>query len=87
MVWKFFDGRSKEILGSGANNRGNLIVNSQLAKELQKPIIKNFKRRKAYSSYKDNVWSADLADMTLFGKFNKGIKYLLCVIDLFSRYA
>ena len=40
-----------------------------------------------YSSYKDNIWGVDLADMSLISKFNKGIKYLLCVIDLFSRYA
>ena len=35
----------------------------------------------------DNIWGVDLADMTLISKFNKGIKYLLCVIDLFSRYS
>ena len=40
-----------------------------------------------YSSFKDNIWDADLADMSLISKFNKGIKYLLCVIDLFSRNA
>ena len=40
-----------------------------------------------YSSYKDIIWGVDLADMSLISKFNKGIKYLLCVIDLFSRYA
>ena len=40
-----------------------------------------------YSSFKDNIWGVDLADLTLIRKFNKGIKYLLCVIDLFSRYA
>ena len=40
-----------------------------------------------YSSFKDNIWGVDLADMSLISKFNKGIKYLLCVIDLFSRYA
>ena len=40
-----------------------------------------------YSGYKDNIWGVDLADMTLISKFNKGIKYLLYVIDLFSRYA
>ena len=39
------------------------------------------------SSFKDNIWGVDLADMQLISKFNKGIKYLLCVIDLFSRYA
>ena len=44
-------------------------------------------RRRVYSSFKDNIWGADLADMQLLSKFNKGIKYLLCVIDLFSMYA
>ena len=39
------------------------------------------------SSFKDNIWGVDLADMSLISKFNKGIKYLLCVIDLFSKYA
>ena len=39
-----------------------------------------------HSSFKDNIWGVDLADMTLISRFNKGIKYLLCVIDLFSRY-
>ena len=40
-----------------------------------------------YSLFKDNIRGVDLADMTLISKFNNGIKYLLCVIDLFSRYA
>ena len=49
MVYKFFNERTKR---SGINNKGNLIVNSQLAEELHKPIIKKFKRRKVYSSFK-----------------------------------
>ena len=53
MVYKFFNERTK---GSGINNKGNLLVNSQLAEEVHKPIIKNFKRRKVYSSFKDNIW-------------------------------
>ena len=80
MVWTFFDGRSKKVLGSD-------IEKKKLADELHKPIIKKFKRRKVYSSFKDNIWGVDLADMQLISKFNKGVKYLLCVIDLFSRYA
>ena len=53
MVYNFFNERTK---GSGINNKGNLFVNSQLAEEFHKPIIKNFKRRKVYSSFKDNIW-------------------------------
>ena len=77
MVYKFFDKRTK---GCGVNNK-------ILAEELHKPIIKNLERRKVYSSFTDNIWGVDLADMSLISKFNKGIKYLLCVIDLFSRYS
>ena len=40
-----------------------------------------------YSSSKDNIWGADLADMQLLGKFNKGFRFLLCIIDIFSKYA
>ena len=57
-----------------------------LANELHKPIIRKFNKLKVYSSFKDNIWGADLADMQLLSKFNKGIKYLLCVIDLFPKY-
>ena len=53
MVYKFFNERTK---GSGINNKGNLLVNSQLAEEVHKPIIKKFKRSKVYSSFKDNIW-------------------------------
>ena len=77
MVYKFFD----EI------TKGSAINNEKLAEKLHKPIIKNFKKRKVYSSFKDNLWDVDLAETTLISKFNKGIKYALCVIDLFSRYS
>ena len=61
--------------------------NEQLAKELHKLIIRNFKKRTAYSGFKDNIWGVDLADMQSLSKYNKGIKYLLCAIDLFSKDA
>ena len=68
-------------------SKGGSILNKQLANELLKLIIRKFKRRKVYSSYKDNVCGVDLADMQSINKYNKGIKYLLCVIDLFSKYS
>ena len=40
-----------------------------------------------YSPFKDNLWGADLADMQLISKFNKGVRFLLCVIDNFSKCA
>ena len=47
----------------------------QLANELNRKIIRKFKRRKVYSSFRDNIWGVDLADMS---KYNRGIRYLLC---------
>ena len=40
-----------------------------------------------YSAFKDNIWGADLADIQLISKFNKGFRFFLCVIDIFSKYA
>ena len=73
MVYKFFDKKT----GSGAH------VNEQLAKELHKPVIKKFKRRKVYARFKDNILAADLAEMESLPSKNKNVKYLLCVIDIF----
>ena len=89
MIYKFFDKRSSDSgrpLSSAsliADNKENI----QVAAELHKPIIRKFKERKVYSSFRDNIWGADLADMQLISKSNKGFRFLLCVIDIFSKYA
>ena len=89
MVYKFFDKNSQ---GSGRplSSASQLVTNKeniQLSDELHKPIITKFKTRKVYSSFRDNIWGVDLADMQLLSKFNKGFRFLLCVIDIFSKYA
>ena len=72
MVYKFFD---KKNTGSGI-------------KSMQKnEIIRKFKKRKVYSTFKYNISGADLADMQLIIKFNKALIFLLCVIDILSKYA
>ena len=58
-----------------------------MANELYKTIIRKFKKKKVYSSFRDNIWGVDLADMQSLSKYKKGIKYLSCAIDLFSKYA
>ena len=83
MVYKFFD--EKSTGGSIANNE--IKQNLQLAKELHKPIIRKFKKEKVYSGFRCNAWGADLADMQLIRKFNRGFRFLLCVIDIFSKCA
>ena len=57
-----------------------------LAEELHKPVRRKFKRRRVLVNGIDKIWAADLADMQAFSKFNRGIKYLLAVIDVFSKY-
>ena len=58
-----------------------------LADELHKPIKRKFQKRHVIVVGIDDTWSADLVDMTSFAIFNKGIKYLLRIIDIFSKYA
>ena len=77
---KLFD---KKTADSGVKS---MSKNEQLAEELHKYIIKKFKKRKVYSAFKDNIWGADLANMQLIRKFNKGFRFFLCVIDIFSKY-
>ena len=93
MAYKFFDSKvaspDKKSVGSGAKHVNTKLIpqNEQLADELHKPIIRNFEKPKVYSIFKDNIWDVDLADMQLLSKYNKGIRFLLCVIDIFSKYA
>ena len=61
--------------------------NEKLAEELLKPVIQKKLKKRVYSWFKDNIWGVDLADMQLINRFNKGSRFLLCVIDLFSKYA
>ena len=85
MVYNFFD---KKSMGSGFKKLKNTARSSSiLADELHKPIIRKFDKRKVHSQFKDNIWGVDLADMQSLRRKNKGIKYLLCAIDLYSKYA
>ena len=81
MVYKFF---GKETSGSGTKNEN--IPNKELANDLHKPIIRKFNKRKVHSPSIDNIWRPDLADAQLISKFNKGFRFLLCVIGIYSKY-
>ena len=82
MVYKFFD---KKTSGNGIKNEN--MSDKQLAEEFHKPIIKKLKKRKLQSPFIDNIWGADIADMQLINKFNKGICFFLGIINIFSKYA
>ena len=94
MVYDFCD----KISSSATTSRGAIkskIMSNQcpsdlatrpLAEQLQ-PFIRKFEKRKVYSFFKDNIWDADLLGMQLIGKYNKGIRLLLCVIDIYNKCA
>ena len=58
----------------------------QLAEELHKPITRNFRKRRVISYGVDKIWAVDLVEMQKYSKWNKGLKYLLMVADVFSKY-
>ena len=66
--------------------QNEIISNKELAGESQKPIIRKLNKRKAHSHFISNIWGADLAEMQLVSKFNKGSRFLLCVIDIYTKY-
>ena len=99
MIYKFFDSKvapldKKTMSGKGNANHTTKHSslertenNKFLAEELHKPVIKKFNKREVYSQFKDNIWGVHLADMQSLSRKNKSIKYLLCAIDLHSKYA
>ena len=76
ILYKFF----------GKKIRLRATVNEELVEQLHNPVIKKFKRRKIYATFKDNIWAADLAEMGSLSSKNQGVKYLLCVVDVFTKY-
>ena len=82
MVYKFFD---KKSAGSGVNIP--LEFNEQLAKRITQTNYQTILKKKSLFWIRDNIWGTDLADMQLISKFNKAFRFLLCVIDIFSKHA
>ena len=88
MAYKPFDKKSDTRANKFSATHKWTSINSenqQLAKELPKTIIKTFRKCKTYSSFRDNIWGADLADVQLMNKYNKEIRFLLCVTDIFRK--
>ena len=70
----------KHIMGLGID------WSNQLANGLHKPVRRQFDKRTAFAKQVDDMWTADLVDMSPFSRSNKGYKYFLAVIDVFSKY-
>ena len=77
---------TKRKLGLGKKNAQNLTWQEKLADELHKPIRRNFPKRRVIVHNVDDIWCSDLVDMQKLSKWNKGYKYLLMVLDLFSKF-
>ena len=74
--------RSKRKLGLGVENHNKI-----LSEELHKPKRKNYIRRKIIVNHIDEIFAADLVEMQKFTKLNKGYRYLITCIDIFSKYS
>ena len=87
MACKFFDKKSS---GSVVVTKSATEPNDQLANELQIEVIRKFKRRKVYSSFRDNMWGVDLAHMQSLSKYNKGTNiycvHLICFINMHELF-
>ena len=81
MVYIFFDTKT-----SGGSVKNEIIFNKELAEKLHKPTIRKFEKRKLHSPFIDNIFGTDPADMQL-GKFKFRFRFLLCIIDIYSKYA
>jgi hypothetical protein len=63
-----------------------ILWSDDLAEELHRPIVRHFRKRRVYVRGIDEIWGADLVEMQAFAEYNDGIKYLLTVIDIFSKF-
>ena len=61
-----------------------------IAEDLQKLIIRKIEKLKLYLSLKDNIWSADIADMLLISTFNKEFRFyyelILLVVNMHGLF-
>ena len=72
---------TKQKLGMGNN-----FTMEDLSEELNKPVTHKFKRKKTIVNYIDHIHSADLVDMKMYSKINKGYNYIFTNIDILSKY-
>ena len=74
----------KNTLGSVVTSE--IIPYQQLLEELDKPIIRKFKKRKVHSSFIDNIGGVDVSDMQLVNQFDKEFRFFQYVIDIYNKY-
>ena len=91
MVHRYFDKNSAAMLANksaGASTHTVTGINfeeQQLPEQYISQLLENLKNVSLYSSFRENIWGAYLADMHLISKYNKEIRFLLCIIDVFNN--
>ena len=76
----------RDTLNSLEKTGGKIEWTNTLADELHRPVRKNFPKRHVFVRNANDIFGADLVDMKALSKQNKGYKYILMVIDIFSKY-
>ena len=79
MVYKSFDKKT-----SGSNIKNKNILNKELAEELHKPIIRKFKKKKSTLTFYWQYFGCRFSRYAI--KVNKGFRFLLCFVDIYSKY-
>ena len=77
---------ARSIIGQKRKLGWGIEWSNELADELHKPVRKTFKKRRVFASNVDAIWAADLVEMQSFSRKNKGYKYILMIIDVFSKF-
>ena len=76
----------RSIIGRKRKLGCGIEWSNELADELHKPIRRKFRKRRVFASGVDAIWAADLVEMQAFARQNKGYKYILMIIDVFSKF-
>ncbi len=77
---------TKTLIGSKRKLGLGIEWSDARTDELHRPVRKHFTKRQVYAGGVDKIWAADLIDMQYFSRGNSGFKYILMIIDVFSRY-
>ena len=78
---------SNKVLRDKAFNFSKTQKHDQHHRGLASMVYDFFDKKRKVHSFRGNIWGADLADMQLISKFNKGFRFLIAVIDIYSKYA
>lgn len=70
----------------GRNDKDSITWANEVANELHKSVRKNFRKRRVFTPSVDAIWAVDIADMKMYSRANRSYRYLLMIIDTFSKY-